>query len=359
VTNCEDAFTMKILPHFAWDAVNGLFCRIKKRVYMYQLRKFHQNQRNQASCGLRVLVASSEGGIGNAVEATGLVHAIRILWPKCHLTFVTPYAELFENWCVVDRIIATPETIRDEVFEHTFFAYFYEKPGLWKERCSLGKMHYPKVWLMKWFLKSEREYYVDMARRCGYEGPCPANYVTIKKPLTIPPDVGLRGCIAACGRNDALWRHKRWPYYSELVELLSKKYTNMQICVVGTQDDEMPRVPRVFTNKVDLRGAYTLSETAWIMQNSDIVVGNDCGPMHIASAVNTPSVVIFGPTCIIKNAYYGKTETIYPENLQCWPCQYDIEHLDGCRTDECIKSICPEKVMQKVEIMLGRKNGVI
>jgi len=344
---------MKIFPHFIWNTIDDMSYWIKKKVYFHTFRKMNHDIGFHVKHNAKILVAASEAGIGNAVEATGLVHAIRILWPKCHLTFVTPYAELFENWCVPDRIIADPEAIRGEVFGHTFFAYFYEKIGPWKEKCSLGTLHYPRVWLNKWFLKNEREYYVDMARRCGYQGPCPASYVAIKKPAVLPPFSDHRICIAACGKKDSLWRHKRWPYYSKLVEILLKKYPDVQICILGTQDDEMPHVPTFSANTiVDLRGAYTLTETAWLMRHSDVVVGNDCGPMHIADAVQAKGIMIFGPTCLVKN---GPKNKVIPVSLnrKCSPCQY-VEAIEICENPECMRNLTVELIMKKVDSMLNK-----
>lgn len=337
---------MKMLPHSLRRIVNDLSCRLKKTVYLFQLNKFYQNRCVGTVYSPKILVAAGAGGIGNAVEATGLVQAIRLLWPTCRLTFVTPYAELFENWCVVDRVIADPDTIRGEVFDHTFLAYVYEQEHFWHERCALGQTHAPRVWKKKWYLKNEREYYVDMVRRCGYKGPCPAAYVTIKKPAMRPPDAARRVCIAACGSKDALWRHKRWPYYSDLVRRLCEQDSDVQICIVGTRDDELPVIQPASAAIIDLRGVYTLSETAWLMRHADLVIGNDSGPMHIADAVQAKGIVIFGPTCVIKN---GPRNKIIPVSLsrKCSPCQY-TEALETCENPECMQNLTADVIMERI-----------
>lgn len=339
-----------MLPHSLWTIINDLSCRIKKKAYLFQLNKYYQRQCVRATFAPNILVAAAAGGIGNAVEATGLVQAIRLRWPKCRLTFVTPYADLFENWCVTDRVIADPDMIRGEVFDHTFLAYVYEHEQFWRERCTLGQTHAPRIWQKKWYLKNEREYYVDMARRCGYKGPCPASYVRIKKPALGPPDAARRVCIAACGSKDALWRHKRWPYYSDLVRRLCETYPDVQICVVGTRDDELPVIQQGTAAFIDLRGAYSLSETAWLMRHADLVIGNDSGPMHIADAVQAKGIVIFGPTCLIKN---GPRNKIFPVSLgrKCSPCQY-AEALETCENPECMRDLTVEVIMKKIYSML-------
>ena len=127
----------------------------------------------------------------------------------------------------------------------------------------------------------------------------------------------------------------------------------MQLCVVGTQADEMPRVPMGFGNKVDLRGAYTLSETAWIMRNSDVVIGNDCGPMHIADTVGARGFVIFGPTCLIKN---GPRNKIVPLclNRKCSPCQYTPK-IEACKNPECMRELTADAVIEKIDSLLKKQ----
>ena len=332
---------MKILPHFVWDYINNAVFSIKKRIYHLKFSRRPFSLAPQK----KVLVLACCGGIGNAVEATPLVQAVRILWPNCHLTFATVSGDLFWNWCVPDRVITDPEAVKGERFNYTFAAYLYEDLTAWKKYAELGKVHALNKWQKKWLLKPESEYYLGLLGSHGYKGGMPPCYVAVKKPAKLPPDTGRRICIAPCGKKEDMWKYKKWPYYTELIHALRDRCPDSQICIIGTKEDDIG-VEFDDQNIVDYRSVYSLSETAWLLKNSDLVIGNDCGPMHIASAVNVPSIAIFGPTCVIKNAYSGKVFMAYPKNLKCWPCQYDASRMQNCTLGECINSISPQRVLE-------------
>ena len=147
-----------------------------------------------------------------------------------------------------------------------------------------------------------------------------------------------------------MWRHKRWPYYAKLTRILLTHYPQAQICIIGTQDDDitpdLPCDPRV----VDLRSCLTLRETAWLLKHANVAIGNDCGPMHIAYAVQTPSITMFGPTCELKNAPQNKGICLSMP-LPCRPCQYG-SLIETCLEPRCITRITPDMVMEKLEILL-------
>jgi lipopolysaccharide heptosyltransferase III len=129
--------------------------------------------------------------------------------------------------------------------------------------------------------------------------------------------------------------------------LILKKYQHAQICIIGTDKDEIPDSLPCDDRIVDLRSRLSLSETAWILQNSDIAIGNDCGPMHIADAVQTCSIVIFGPSCELKNAYRNKVTPVFG-NVPCRPCQYNEGRIMSCDDPQCMLRIAPDDVMEKL-----------
>lgn len=340
---------MKFLPHFFWEHLNPFLFACKQKLYKAKLKRLNKRPVKPFK---RVLVLAHSAGIGNAVEATPLVQAIRMLWPECHLTFFPPPGDLFSDWCVPDRIIACPEDIQGESFDHVFVAYIYEDMRCWNNICNFCKIHMPKVWLNRWFLKNERDYYLDMVRSCGYKAAPPPAYVSIKKPQIGIPDSDLRFCIVPCGKNDFLWRHKKWLCYPELIQILCEKYPHAQIYIIGTKSDSINLDIANTTQVTDMRGLLSLSETAWLMKHSDVVIGNDCGPMHIADAVQAKGIVIFGPTCIIKN---GPRNKILPVsiNKSCMPCQYNETTI--CDYSKCMYELAPDKIIEKVAFLLRTK----
>lgn len=321
----------------------------KHRIYLTRLKRY----KKKASCPaaqFKVLVVMN-GGVGNAVEAAPLVQAIRMLWPKAHITIYPPGGDLFDGWCIVDRIIASSEQLEGQSYDHTFMC---SGPMPEAASVSLGKIHNFKCFLWKWFLKPEREYYMDMIKRLGYRGITPPLYVSIKPSAAIIASSTMRIAFVPGGKPDYKWRYKRWPYYHKLAEAIISKYPNIQICIIGTEKDDISGMPPANPMAVDLRGRLSLSETAWVLKHSNIIIGNDCGAMHIADAVQTKSLRVFGPTCELKNAPLHKTTTI-SLNIPCSPCQYD-DLIIICQTPKCITDLSAEFVLSKIEFLMKTMN---
>jgi heptosyltransferase-2 len=93
----------------------------------------------------------------------------------------------------------------------------------------------------------------------------------------------------------SVWATKRWPYFEHLAAALSP---DVRLAVVGGPDDQSAaeiikaRVP----GAVIAAGRLSLLGSAELMRRARVIVSNDSAPTHLASAVGTPTVAIFGPT---------------------------------------------------------------
>ena len=106
-------------------------------------------------------------------------------------------------------------------------------------------------------------------------------------------------------------------------------------------------------NSINLAGQTTLLELACIFKKAQLVVTTDSGPMHLACAVGTPVVALFGPTDPARTGPYGAGHTIIRADL---PCSHYF--LKDCLTIQCMKNITPELVFAVVEdrIKKGSRN---
>ena len=305
----------------------GILYGAKRQLWRRRLDASRQQAR-EPLIGSRVLVVS-DAGIGNAVEATPLIQAIRIFWPRVQLTVVAP-GDLFADWCVIDRLVPARRDVKGHGFDEVFVTWACDP-------YESGEHHRSERMFPDWLLRPEREVNLGMLRRLDYEGSTPPLYVSLLDPGERLPPSSARFTIAAGGKATHRWRNKRWPFYGELVEALLAAYDGVQICIVGGGEDDFPGDPPESEHVVDLRGRLTLRETAFVLKNSDLAIGNDCGPMHVADAVLTPSLVLFGPTCEVKNGprYRGVAVS---SDAECSPCQYDLEMLDSCADPICT---CP------------------
>ena len=93
---------------------------------------------------------------------------------------------------------------------------------------------------------------------------------------------------------------KRWPAtnFGELAALLIRE-ANAKVVLIGSESDQgAVETVRDFARApvIDLCGQLSLPEVAALCQRASLFVGNDSGVTHLASAVGTPVVAIFGPT---------------------------------------------------------------
>ena len=153
------------------------------------------------------------------------------------------------------------------------------------------------------------------------------------------------------------WEKKRWQGYSDLAHLIADEY---HIVVLGSEDDKRYYDPDYFLNTESVFDA-PLRQIAAILDNAEWVVGNDCGLTHIASALGTKTVALFGATSVKKNRPLGSlkgkgnTTQIFSTALGCSPCQYE-KWESVCSNWECTRIIPPEFVanfIQKNWIDLG------
>ena len=120
------------------------------------------------------------------------------------------------------------------------------------------------------------------------------------------PEVSIEGAgprigLAPCSR----WGAKNWPIdrFATLAEKLREKLS-CSIYVVGGPGDRAIG-DQITAANYNLCGAHTIPETGEALRQMDVVVSNDSGPMHIASAVGTPVVALFRPTDPLLTGPYG------------------------------------------------------
>ena len=118
----------------------------------------------------------------------------------------------------------------------------------------------------------------------------------------------------------SIWGTKRWPYYADLVRLLPGA-----VVVVGGADDAAlgGAIAAAAPDRVhDSAGRLSLRASAALIERAAVLVTNDSAPLHLATAVRTPIVAIFGPT-VPEFGFgpIGPTDRILGvTDLPCRPC---------------------------------------
>ncbi|MDD5722115.1 MAG: glycosyltransferase family 9 protein [Syntrophales bacterium] len=142
----------------------------------------------------------------------------------------------------------------------------------------------------------------------------------------------------------ALWDTKMWDD-SKFAELSDRIVGELRLKVVFTSGRDRGTVEHIRSlmrlPSVDLSGRTTLRDLAYLYTVSALVVTTDSGPMHVAAAVGTPTVALFGPTDPARTGPYGVGHTVVRKGLPCSPC-----FLKRCETRRCMETISVEEVFQ-------------
>ncbi len=197
------------------------------------------------------------------------------------------------------------------------------------------------------------ETYADLARAVGVD------VDTLRPGGIVPGDAARRRAARELeGRSaprvavapGARWPDKRWPHFAQLVERLADRAA---IVVVGDAADarafDTPEAPHV-----DLAGALDLIETAAVLEACDLLVCNDSGLLHLAEAVGTPVVALFGPT-VEAFGYFPALEAsrVVERALPCRPCSRNGSTPCPRGDRACLRAIDVETVERVVEDALA------
>ena len=123
--------------------------------------------------------------------------------------------------------------------------------------------------------------------------------------LTLPGPHGKKLLGIGPGAN---WPGKIWPQqnYLELIERLRREFG--AVVLLGDEKDRklaQPIADGSVLPPINLCGKTTLLQAAAVLQETALFIGNDSGLGHIASAVNTPTITIFGPGDPIRYKPWG------------------------------------------------------
>jgi lipopolysaccharide heptosyltransferase II len=94
----------------------------------------------------------------------------------------------------------------------------------------------------------------------------------------------------------SVWGTKRWPGYAALAVELSHE---ARVVVIGAESDRTLAAEILAAapgRAIDATGCLSLLASAELIRRADLLVTNDSLPLHLASAMNTPTVAVFGPT---------------------------------------------------------------
>src|SRR5579875_790760 len=373
----------------------------------------------------RILVIKL-AGIGDLLLATPALRALRESYPLATLDLlVTPAsAGLLDGWEIIDHIIVLDKYLFDypkQIITHP--QNLSRLLPLWQ---ALREGHYDAVLLMHhltlpfgrvkyqmlmratgarwrvgldnghgWFLNvkvrddgfgamHEAEYAMAVAEAVGAQ-------VQDKRPsLPITEEERQQARVLLYGKAAAsdvphpiIAMHpgsggystaRRWPpeRFAQLADLLYQEFGGQLLLVGGPEEVELhQQILQTMQSAMpsrSLAGQGNIHVAAAVLEQADLFIGNDAGLMHVASAVGTPVVAIFGLTNYKAWGPYTGTEdttqatrtTIVHLDLPCMPCFYrghDLGTPEGCATRDCLTRLSVQQVAAAARKMLQSRQN--
>lgn len=111
------------------------------------------------------------------------------------------------------------------------------------------------------------------------------------------------------------------------------------------------------SNLMDLTGITSLGQLGAVLRECDLFIGNDSGPTHLAAAVGTPVVALFGPSNPVLYAPFAKESIVIYKGEPCSPCLVQGKVPAPCLHTRCMTEITVAEVWQAVEALLKKQRG--
>lgn len=337
----------------------------------------------------KILVVRTDR-IGDVVLSTPALTALRENYPQSHIAvMVSPYTrEIVEGNPYIDEVIVYDKDKLDKglfgfwsfvrklkrksfdlaVILHTkkrtnLIAYLAGIPRrIGYQDKKFGFLLTDKIEDTRPLgLKHEVDYCLDVLEKIGIRATDKATYVAIKKEDLAWADKILESCgiskndKVVCLHPGASCVSKRWltVRFIELAKKLVKAHSAKIIIVASAKDTAIAeKIAKNIEGSINLSGKTTLSKLAAVLKRSALFISNDSGPVHIASAVGTPVISIFGRNQAglspIRWGPIGRRDKYLHKDVGCAVC---LAHK--CKIGfECLKAITVDDVLDAADSIL-------
>ena len=153
----------------------------------------------------------------------------------------------------------------------------------------------------------------------------------------------------------AYWETKLWDE-AKFAAVCDRIVRDLGLPVVFTGESPEGPIARIRSlmeaPSASAAGETTLRELAALYREASVLLTTDSGPMHLAAAVETPVVALFGPTSPERTGPYGEGHAVIRRDMDCSPC-----FRKSCETLRCMKSIGVDEVFEAVRDRAGRQRG--
>ena len=336
--------------------------------------------------GPRTGVVLAPNWLGDAVMCLPALAALRRAYPGCRWTVlaragVAPVFAMAGLELEV-QTLPPPPSLRVPRVEAELAVIFpnslYSGLLAWRlgTRRRVGYARDHRGWLLRPAIPApaagalpghESFYYLELLRRAGLIAALPgADAGALRVPLQPPPEAVARwrerlgaGAVVAMHVGATFGTAKRWmpERFAALAAACAAR--GLGVVLVGSAAErDLAREVRMLAAQPfqikNLAGETSLPELAAVLSVARLLVANDSGPMHLAAAVGTPVVALFGSTNERETfplAMPDRLRLLKVAGIECSPCK-----LRECPIDHrCMTRLPVETVLQAVEQLIGTR----
>lgn len=336
----------------------------------------------------RKIVVAKYVGLGSIIQATPLLRTLRENYPDAQITFVSSGAAsgILKNIPEVDQTLSISDKNIFKVFTSTLrlvFDLWKIKPDLYIDlefysNYSSIIATVSKATNRLGFYKKDKAYrkgiynylfpfnvntpvsltYLQFAKAIG----CKKIITDLKIQITngewetITAKLNLRAndlYVVINPNASDLRLERRWPKesYISLLRSLAKDFNNVKFVLIGNkseaeyvQEIESP-LRGAHPNIINSAGHLTLPELISLISQTQLMITNDTGPMHIAFALHKKTISLFGPCSPLQYGGPERAITFY-KNTPCSPCVHK-QLVSPCKGDNiCMKLITDSEVLR-------------
>ncbi|MDP3790626.1 MAG: lipopolysaccharide heptosyltransferase II [Candidatus Omnitrophota bacterium] len=289
------------------------------------------NPKSQITKYKKILIVRTDK-IGDLVLSTPVIKAVRDAYPDSYIAAVVrPYAhEVIKGNPYLNEVITYEKSkkgmsilsdlkfilgLRKKKFDLAFILHPKNRTHIIMFLAGIPKrIGYDKKLgilltkriphLKEYGLKHEIDYTLDIVRYAGIEPKEKTLHVTAdgaaeKKVDDIFAKSGIsKDNMVIAVHPGASCLSKKWKVerFAKVADSLAEKYNAKIVIIAGSVDKKLGdrTAELMISGNVNLSGKTTVSDVVSVLKRSNLFISNDSGPVHIACAVGTPTISIFG-----------------------------------------------------------------
>lgn len=328
---------------------------------------------------VQTVVVAKYAGMGSIIQATPLLRAIKTRFPHARVIFATSFAcePLVKRLDNVDEVMAVDDrnlwlvatssarAIARLVASRVDLFFDLEVYSAYATGISLMSMamnrfgfyresafHKKGIYTHLMYFNTRvpiSEIYLQLGLAAGCRRDCTGSLGSIRIQEEDRKEILRLDCVpnsyVVINPNASdLMVERRWPLanFSKLVTSISK---DLPVVLIGANSD-VSYVSRInVPGVVNLAGRLSLGALLALLDAAKCLITNDTGPMHMAWALGTPTVCLFGP---VDPAHYGRSaagiEILY-HRIYCSPCLHEVDEPPCHGNNVCMQRISVEEVL--------------